>query len=170
MVIFQTERLIFSRFSYSDTSFIMDITNTDGWLKYIGDRQTKTEEGALEYLKKGPLSSYATTGYGLWKLSLRSSVEPIGICGIFMRGLFDHPDIGYAIHPLYEGKGYASEAVIATKNYAIDILGLPNLIGIADLDNYRSISLLEKIGMSFRKLIVLPGDSVELKLFSLNPI
>jgi len=60
--------------------------------------------------------------------------------------------------------------VIATKNYAIDILGLPNLIGIADLDNYRSISLLEKIGMSFRKLIVLPGDSVELKLFSLNPI
>ena len=170
MVILQTERLVFSEFTYDDTAFVMDITNTNGWLKYIGDRQTRTKEGAVEYLKKGPLSSYAKTGYGLWKLTLKSSGEPIGICGIFMRGVFDHPDIGYAIHPLHEGKGYASEAVIATKNYAVDILGLPNLVGITDVDNYRSITLLEKIGMSFRKLIVLPGDSVELKLFSLNPI
>ena len=169
MVIFQTERLFFTEFSYRDIPFIMEITNTEGWLKYIGDRGTKTEEGAKAYLDKGPLLSYAKTGYGLWKLSLRNTNEPIGICGIFDRGVFDHPDIGYAILPAYEGKGYASEAVIGTKNYAIDVLKLPNLVGITDLDNIRSIALLEKAGMSFRKIIVLPGDHVELNLFSLKP-
>jgi RimJ/RimL family protein N-acetyltransferase len=170
MIVFQTERLIFSEFTYDDVAFIVRITNTEGWLKYIGDRNTKTEEGAIEYLNKGPISSYAKTGYGLWKVSLKTTNEPIGICGVFNRNIFEHPDIGYAILPEHEGKGYASEATIGTVNYAVNDLGLPNLVGIVDLDNYRSIALLEKIGMSYRKNIVLPGETTELKLYSLNPL
>lgn len=169
MIIFQTERLRISRFTAQDASFIIQLTNTEGWIRNIGDRNTRTEEGALNYLRKGPFNSYEKTGFGLWKVALQDD-EPIGICGIFKRDAFDHPDIGYALLPAYEGKGYTTEAAMATKQYAMEHYGVTNLIGITDPDNQASIHVLLKIGMQYRKNIVMPGETHELKLFSLSPL
>lgn len=170
MIIFQTERLTASRFTERDIPFIIRLTNTEGWIRNIGDRKTATEEGALNYLRKGPFTSYEKTGYGLWKVALREDDTPIGICGIFKRDTFDHPDIGYAVLPEFEGSGYMTEAAMATKHFAAETYGITNLIGIIEPSNDASARVLLKIGMQYRKNIVLPPGSTELKLFSLLPI
>lgn len=170
MIVFETERLTLSQFSLLDTSFIAELTNTEGWLKNIGDRSTRTEAGAIAYLQKGPLNSYATTGFGLWKLSLKDTNMPIGICGIFKRDIFDHPDIGYALMPAYEGRGYASEAAIASMNFVFGHYNVNNLIGITEPANEASIRVLKKMGMIYRHRITMPGETDSLHLFSLHPL
>lgn len=167
--IIQTNRLVLTEFDLGDTAFIMELTNTEGWLRNIGDRQTRTEGGARAYLEKGPLASYASTGFGLWKLSLKENLIPIGICGIFKREIFDSPDIGYAILPAYEGHGYISEAALACKAFVMEHCHVNNIVGITDIDNIASIRILEKMGMAYRKNITMPGSSTELKFFSLFP-
>lgn len=168
-LIIQTNRLVLTEFDLGDTGFIMELTNTEGWLRHIGDRQTRTEAGARAYLEKGPLASYASTGFGLWELSLRENLTPIGICGIFKREIFDSPDIGYAILPAYEGRGYISEAALACKEFVMDHYQINNIVGITDINNLASMRILEKLGMAFRKNITMPGSSTELKFFSLLP-
>lgn len=170
MTVFQTDRLVVSQFTLADTSFIIELTNTEGWLRNIGDRHTKTEAGAIAYLQKGPIKSYATTGFGLWKLSLKSSGKDIGICGCFQRDIFDFPDMGYALLPALEGKGYATEAAIGSRDYVLSHHEVNNLIGITEPDNLASIHVLEKLDMTYRKTFTMPEETQPLKLFSLYPL
>lgn len=170
MPVFQTDRLILSEFSLADTTFIIQLTNSEGWLRNIGDRYTKTEAGAIAYLQKGPLKSYATTGYGLWKTSLKETGQDIGICGCFKRDIFDHPDIGYALLPAFEGKGYATEAAMGSRDFLFANYAVNNLLGITEPDNLVSIKILSKLGMEYRKDISMPNETEVLKLYSIHPL
>ena len=170
MPVFQTDRLSLSEFSLADTSFIIQLTNTEGWLRNIGDRYTKTEAGAIAYLQKGPMKSYATTGYGLWKTSLKETGEDIGICGCFKRDIFDHPDIGYALLPAFEGKGYATEAAMGSRDFLFTNYAVNNLLGITEPENQPSIRILTKLGMEYRKDISMPNETEVLKLYSIHPL
>jgi RimJ/RimL family protein N-acetyltransferase len=46
------------------------------------------------------------------------------------------------------------------------MLNLPRVLAITTQDNTNSQKLLEKIGLKFQRLISLPGDAAQLKLFS----
>jgi RimJ/RimL family protein N-acetyltransferase len=168
--VFQTDRLVLSEFSLADTTFIIQLTNTEGWLRNIGDRYTKTEAGAIAYLQKGPLKSYATTGYGLWKTSLKETGQDIGICGCFKRDIFDHPDIGYALLPAFEGKGYATEAATGSRDFLFANYAVNNLLGITEPENLPSLKILSKLGMEYRKDISMPNETEVLKLYSIHPL
>jgi RimJ/RimL family protein N-acetyltransferase len=50
--------------------------------------------------------------------------------------------------------------------YGIEKLGLHRIVAITSKDNDLSSNLLEKIGMNFERLVVLPPDTEELKLFA----
>jgi RimJ/RimL family protein N-acetyltransferase len=63
-------------------------------------------------------------------------------------------------------KGYASEAVSAVLTYARNTLGIRRVLGITTLDNAGSIRVLEKAGFKFERVIKLPGENVDLKLFA----
>jgi len=162
----ETERLRIREFTSEDSEFIIKLLNTEGWLKYIGERNVKTPEQAIRYLESGPLKSYADHGYGLWMVEMKSDSAPVGMCGILKRNYLPNPDIGFAFLPEFNGSGYAFEAAQATINYAKDVLKKPVIDAITLEDNTRSINLLEKIGMKFIKTIRVPGDNDELLLFS----
>ena len=63
--ILETERLALREFTFDDTAFIVELVNSPGWIRFIGDRNIKTEEQAKTYLENGPLKSYAQHGFGL---------------------------------------------------------------------------------------------------------
>lgn len=58
-----------------------------------------------------------------------------------------HGEIGFTFSPAHQGKGYATEAVRATIDYAFDVLGVEVVVGVTDARNEPSIALLERIGM-----------------------
>src|SRR5688572_16453495 len=142
---FETERLILREFTLDDTEFIIKLLNTEGWLKYIGERNVKNPEQAIKYLQEGPLKSYATNGFGLWMVEQKSDSIPVGMCGLLKRNYLPNPDIGFAFLPEFNGLGYAYEAAAATMNYARDVLKITVIDAITLEENTRSIKLLEKI-------------------------
>lgn len=165
-IIFETDRLFLREFAEDDTDFIIDLLNSPGWLKFIGDRNVKTSEQAKEYLKNGPIKSYKENGYGLSMAILKEGNKPIGMCGIIKRDYLENPDIGFAFLPEYEGKGYALEVATATVKYAEEKLQISKIFAFTLPSNTKSIKLIEKIGFKFVKNITIPNDSEELMLFS----
>ncbi|MFD2247403.1 GNAT family N-acetyltransferase [Pontibacter ruber] len=161
----ETERLRLREFTLADTAFIVELLNTPGWLQFIGDRNVRTDEQAVNYLQNGPLKSYADNGYGLSLVEKIDDSKAIGMCGILRRETLEHPDIGFAFLPEYNGKGYAYEIASATLTYAKDKLHIPKVSAITVPDNARSIQLLEKLGLAFVKPIRLPHSEEDLLLY-----
>lgn len=164
----QTERLLLREYTLADAEFIIALLNTPGWLRYIGDRNVKTIEDAESYLNNGPIKSYAQNGFGLYAVVLKETGETIGSCGIIRRDTLEHEDIGYAFLTEHTGKGYAYEAASAVLEEAKNKLGLKNILAIVTQDNTASIALLEKLGLKYKRNIVMPGDDTELRLHGVD--
>ena len=164
--ILETERLKVRWLTVDNTKFIIELLNSPGWIKFIGDRNVKTEDQAKKYLEDGPLKSYADNGFGLCLVESKDEAIPIGMCGILKREHLDTPDIGFAFLPEFIGKGLAFEVAKATLIYAEETLKLPNILAITVPYNKLSIKLLEKIGMRFIKIFYFPNDDEQLMLFS----
>jgi RimJ/RimL family protein N-acetyltransferase len=149
--ILQTERLLLRQLTLTDTPFIIELLNTEGWIKYIGDRNVKTAEQARQYLSNGPIKSYADNGFGLYMVALQNNHIPIGMCGLIKRDYLPHPDIGYAFLPQYAGQGYAFEAAKAVLQYAFNHLQKEKILAITLADNASSVKLLQKLGMQYEE-------------------
>jgi len=55
--------------------------------------------------------------------------------------------VGYTIAPIYQGRGYATEAVRALVDYSFGTLEADVVRAYADAENTRSIRVMEKTGM-----------------------
>lgn len=147
--IFETERLRSRELTHIDTTFIIELLNTPGWLQFIGDKNVKTEEQAINYLEDGPLKSYRENGFGLYLVELKETTEPIGMCDLLKRTYLEKPDIGFAFLPTFGGQGYAHEIASALLVYAKEKLNIPAVMAIIVPGNRKSINLLEKLGLIF---------------------
>ncbi len=163
--ILETARLILRQFELTDAKFIVELVNTPGWLEFIGDRNIRTDEAAIHYLQNGPMKSYEENGFGLSMVELKDGT-PIGMCGILRRDTLESPDIGFSFLPAFMGKGYAFEIADATLNYAKTKLNVGPILAITLPTNIKSIRLLEKIGLKFKKTVYAPDKDEELMLFS----
>lgn len=163
----ETQRLIIRDITLDDDLFILSLLNTPSWLKFIGDRNIKTVPDARHYIRTGPLRNYEQSGYGAWIVALKTTKEPVGMCGLFKRAYLDRPDIGFAFLPEHERKGYAMESVQASLQYAKKQLGFQSLLAITLSHNERSVKLLERNGFRFLKMIR-PSNEEELALYELK--
>lgn len=148
-VIIETERLLLYPFNENDTSLIIELLNTEGWLKYIGNKNIYTQQDALNYLKNGPLKSYKENGFGLSKMVLKNTMQPIGMCGLIKREGKNDIDLGFALLPNYIGYGYVIEIAKELILFAKNTLKIEKIIAVTLPFNIASIKVLEKLGFSF---------------------
>ncbi len=163
----QTERLHLAPLSPEDAGFILELVNSPGWLQYIGDRNIHTVEEAEGFIRKGPMTSFETNGYGAYRMTLRETGQHIGTCGLYKREGLDHPDLGFALLPGFEGKGYALEASLKIMTEARS-LGLNRLMAITAKNNQRSMGLLQRLGFEWKGYVTLPNDQEVLNLFAFD--
>ncbi len=90
----------------------------------------------------------------------------LGICGFVKRDTLPDADIGFAFLPQFEKQGFAFESANALMKYGREVLGLKRVLAITTQNNESSRKLLEKIGFKFEKLVKMPHDEDELRLFS----
>lgn len=166
MTILETERLTLRKITLDDAAFMLDLLNQPSFIQFIGDRGVRTLDDARRIIEDRYLTAYERLGFGIYLTLLRGTSIPIGICGLVKRDGLDDMDIGYAFLPQYWSKGYASEAASAVLTYARSTLGMKRILGITIPGNTSSIRVLEKIGLKFERMIRLPGEETDLKLFS----
>jgi len=168
--ILETERLVLREFSIDDAEFILTLLNTPAWIEYIGDKNVRTLEDAVNYLENGPIKSYKENGFGLWLTSLKNNSTPIGMCGLVNRDSLKDIDIGFALLPEYSKLGYGYEIAYATINYANHVLRIDKVVAITDSNNVPSIKLLNKLGLQFEKTLNLSENDTVLLFSPLNAI
>ena len=161
-----TERLRLRRLTLSDAPFILEILNDPDWLRFIGDKGVRTLEDARNYIQTGPLESYARHGFGLLLVEQRADGAPAGLCGLVKREALEDVDVGYAFLPPFRGRGYAHEAASAVLRVAKDEVGLRRVAAITNPDNARSIRVLEKLGLTFERMIRLTEQSPEIRFYA----
>ena len=166
--IIETERLRLREFNSTDGELIFELLNSQGWLKYIGSRSIATIEDAVNYIETKLQKGYRESGFGFYLVELKATGVKTGMCGLVKREGLDDVDIGFALLPQYENKGYAYESSMAVIQYAKNKLKINKLAAITMPSNLTSVKLLEKLGMKFDKKISLPGDPEELFLYKME--
>lgn len=160
-------RLILRRLTADDAAFMLTLLNEPSFIRNIGDRGVRTIPEAVAYIAQGPQASYERFGFGLYRVELKATGAPIGICGLLKRDELPDADIGFAFLPAYWSQGYALEAATAVTAYARDVIGLTRLLAIVSPLNDSSIRLLGKLGFRFGSMMRLTPDAHEVKLFTL---
>jgi RimJ/RimL family protein N-acetyltransferase len=167
MQVLETQRLILRKLNLADAPFILRLVNEPSWLEFIGDKGVRNLDDARDYIRKGPMEMYERHGFGLYLTELKSERVPMGMCGLLKRDTLPDADIGFAFLPEFWGRGYAYEAAAAVLEHGRTALALPRILAITTPTNDSSIRLLEKIGMSFERVLELvPDDPV--KVFARN--
>jgi ribosomal-protein-alanine N-acetyltransferase len=145
----KTARLSLNLVSERDRSFMFKLVNTEGWLKFIGNRNVSTEQEAIVYIRK----ILNTLNLTYWVVRITSTQEPIGIISFIKREYLEHHDIGFAFLPEFGGQGYAFEAAHAMLSRIRKMPAHTTVLATTIPENESSISLLKKLGFLFEKEI-----------------
>jgi len=164
-VALETGRLLLRELTAEDGNFIFQLLNEPSFLRFVGDKGIRTVDDARSWIAAGPRATYTRHGYGLYLVVLRTTGEPMGICGLVNRDWLEDPDIGFSLIPAYWGKGYAFEAASAVMMQA-GVHRLRRVLAITNPDNRDSIRLLEKLGFHFWKTVRTPDGLEQLSVWS----
>jgi ribosomal-protein-alanine N-acetyltransferase len=172
VIIAQTERLILRQFTWDDLDAIAAILADQQGMKYIGDGAPKTRQQVQDWMTRwiedGVYGWSAQTlqrvpqlwravernaHFSMWATLDRASGELIGRCGLLAWNLDGHleVEVGYHLARSHWGRGLATEAARAVRDYAIDRLGFDRLICLIRPDNLASQRVALKIGMRHEK-------------------
>jgi RimJ/RimL family protein N-acetyltransferase len=99
------------------------------------------------------LRRYSRDGFGQWAIVRKSDGACIGECGICAQEVDGKKEyeISYRLRRDDWGRGLASEAAQACRDYAFKRLGLQRLISILEPDNAASVRVAERMGMTLEK-------------------
>lgn len=145
-----SDRLTLKRLSENDADFILKLLNTEGWLKFIGDKNVRSYHDALDYIRK--ICSNEDISY--FTIFLKNTNTSIGLVSVIKRNYLACKDVGYALLPDYYSCGYAFEAMTklidtieCTKQSELSIAA------ITIKENDKSIRLLDKLGFRYSEEI-----------------
>lgn len=163
----ETERLQLCRLTLDDAELMLAIWNDPAFLRFVGDRGIRTIDEARTALEEGAFKLYAEHGFGPYRMSLKSNGSAVGICGLFRRDGLADTDIGFSTLPQYCGRGYGFEAARAVIEHARVDARLTRLTALVSPQNIASVQLIEKLGMMFEKMVRIPGDTADVRLYAM---
>ena len=98
------------------------------------------------------LGHWAFRGYGFWALEEKSGGDYLGRVGLWYPHGWYEREVGWTLMPAATGKGYATEAAIAARAHAYDILGWNTAISQIDPKNTASKAVARRLGARFERL------------------
>jgi ribosomal-protein-alanine N-acetyltransferase len=165
-IFLNTERLLIEPLALTDNDFIFELLNTEGWLKFIGNRHITSPAEASTYIQKIIYNPNAT----YWVAKLKVHQTPIGIITFIKRDYLEHHDIGFAFLPGFANKGYAHEAASAVLNSLIHSYKLSHIFATTFPENTTSIKLLKKLGLAFDKEIEIDKEKLHVYAVSADKL
>lgn len=91
-------------------------------------------------------SGWLLHGHGGFRVCINGDDAPIGFVVLGFEPGDREVELGYLLTAAAEGRGYASEASVAVRDWAFQYYGWNSLVSYIDRDNERSIKLAERIG------------------------
>ena len=168
MIVAETERLLLRHFHAFDGE-AMDSVFGDAEVMRFGPG-TQSQAWVRDWLCECQ-ENYSRLGFGPWAVVSKSLGQVIGYCGLFHFPNIDEQseiEIGYRLARPFWGQGYATEAVVAVRDYSFNVLCLPRLVALIDPQNVASIRVAKKTGMQYEKDVMLEGYDHPDHLYSIT--
>lgn len=148
-MILHTKRLILKEVQTEDAAFYFALFSDPDFIKYINDKNLKSEEETKEFLQNTMIPKLCKDGLGFFTVIEKETNEAIGTSSILKRDKTDFFDVGYAFLPKGRGKGYAVEATQCIMQYAKENLKQNKVIAFTMPENKASQKVLTTLGFSY---------------------
>ena len=154
-----TERLILRNFVSDDVSAFAEVMVDKEAMRDLYAITDAPDEpvGFATWLINDAITSWNNSGFGNWAVCANSSdlgpdQRVIGFAGFLSEELLlESPEealeVGWGIHPVFGGRGLATEASVAVLEYGFGEIRADKILAITSIDNAPSIRLMERLGM-----------------------
>ena len=174
----QTERLVLRLPRLDDAEALVDAVSDPETMRYIGDGSTTDLAGARRTIGKW-LARWAESGLGQLAVEGREDGAFLGRAGFLVwdreewrigsrpeLGERAEVEIGWTLLRRHWGHGYATEAALALRDWALGEAGLTRLISLIQHGNERSVRVAEKLGERYERDVEVMG--MRTRLFALG--
>jgi len=152
MILKETPRLLLRHFELKDAQELFLLDSDPEVLKYLHTPPVKSVE-EVEKIIKRIQGDYIKDGTARLIAEEKESGAVTGWAGLkYIRTVINEMtnfhDVGYRFRREFWGKGYGTEAAVASLEYGFQDLDLTEIHGMADVNNIGSNKILTKIGMT----------------------
>ena len=127
-----------------------EMRDFEAYAAFRGSDRAKTVGGP--YSRAQSLDDFAALlgywdlrGFGRWIIAEKASDEAAGVTGLFFPDSWPEPEIAWSLFEHGTGKGFATEAAIAARDFAYDTLGWTTVVSMIDAVNTSSIRVAERM-------------------------
>ncbi|WP_137702539.1 GNAT family N-acetyltransferase [Marimonas lutisalis] len=95
---------------------------------------------------------WAFRGFGLWGVEDKATGTYLGRVGLWFPEGWAEREIGWTLMPHAWGKGYATEAAIAARAHAYDVLGWDTAVSLIAPENDASKAVARRLGATLERM------------------
>lgn len=145
----RTARLLLRRWRESDHAPFAVLNSDPLVTEHLPDRLERAEsDDLIATIETG----FEAHGYGLWALEERATGAFVGFTGLTIPSFQAHftpaVEVGWRLALSAWGRGYATEAGLASVAFGFLEVGLDEIVSFTSADNVRSRAVMERIGMT----------------------
>ena len=144
-------------------------------MRYVGDGRTLTRAETDRSVRR-MIQRWEADGFGLFTTVRKEDEAVIGRVGLLVwntdtwepttradaAGVPSEVEVGYTLGKPYWGRGYATEAAGAVRDYALNELGAERLIALIIHGNTASENVARKLGLEYERDIMLGRRGAQL--------
>lgn len=166
-IILETKRLILREMTWEDYAPLAAILRDDETMYAYEGALNEIE--TRSWLEKN-LARYRDDGMGLWAVILKDSGLMIGQAGLTWQEIEGRrvPEVGYLFNRAYWGRGYATEAAVACRDYGFDRLGFDEIYSNIRDTNIASVNVAIRSGMLLRERFIKHYRGVEMPHYAFS--
>jgi len=145
----RTARLLLRHWRETDHAPFAALNGDPMVMEYFPDRLTRAEsDQQIARIE----ADFAARGYGLRALEVRATGEFVGFTGLAVPSFNAHftpaVEVGWRLARSAWGKGYATEAGLASIAFGFADAGLEEIVSFTSAANVRSRAVMDRIGMT----------------------
>jgi RimJ/RimL family protein N-acetyltransferase len=144
----KTLRLTLRPLQPADAVVLQRIYQSEGVLRYFPN-QTPPPLASLERFVAGQQAHWQQYGYGNWGIVPHMQEDVIGWVGLQFLPELNETEVGFLLDRPFWGKGYASEAALASVYFGFEQRRLDHIIALVHAENHASRRVIAKCGMHY---------------------
>lgn len=152
----ETKRLLLRPLALADLDDMASLLGDGEALTFWGPPRDRAASRA--WIERN-LGRYGRDGFGRCAIVLRATGELVGDCGLIRTEVegTEEIELGWIVSRSHWGRGIATEAGAAWRDYAFEGLALPRIVSMVSEHNIASRRVAEKLGMTVERAAVWDG-------------